>query len=312
MMVPFTPFLGEYMYQNLKNLCGFEVKESCHLVKYPEYDDFIVDNNIMNDFDVIQDLVKNIRVVRNGLKNHTSLKIPISKLIISNNSEKYIELVKKYEDIIFDELNILNISYDTLNSNISFKAVVNSKALGTKFKGVAPKIRIELETFDQKLLENFYSKPNENLEVNIGGTTYEITNNEVQIEIVPASSNFGENYVSQIFGTTMVSVDATYNEELYNTYQIRKIITAVQRLRKATDLNPWNRIDAEFSCDDDYVINLLETNKEFLQDRLKCGIIIAKKEKTLEMDIFAQNDFEFEYFSDEVSKKIHYIIYRYT
>lgn len=282
---PFIPFLSEYLYQNLKNLCRFETKESCFLFPYPSYDDYIEKNLIFEEelksVDLIQEIIKNIRTLRFESRKHNSLKVPINNVIISSNSDEKIDTISLFKDIIMEELNILNLEFKELNNDILYKPIFNNKSMGMKFKGVANKIRSLIEGLSQKELSEF--KQTNEIIIKIDDENFIITNKEMSVESVPNLTNFGDSYISKIFDTTMISIDTTYNEEVHRIYSIRSAITAIQKLRKSMGLNPWDKITIEIY---DAPKNWSDKLDCFV-DKLKCDV---KFMKSLELQNSGSSD----------------------
>ncbi len=303
MMTPMTPFLSEYLYQNIKRCCGLESKDdignlipkSCFMEKYPVYEDFMIFEDALTDFNIVQELIKNVRTLRCETKNHSSLKVPISNLIVSNNSTEYLNIIEFFKDVIMEELNIMNIDFQDIKDNISYIVKPNHKIIGSKFRKDASKVKELLASLDGEQIMKLKIIG----EINIEG--YDIKNDvDVSIEAVPCLQSFGESYVSKIFDTTMLSIDTTYNEETHKSYSIRSAITSIQRFRREIGINPWDKITIEiYEAPKEWVDSL-----DYFIERFKCDVKLFSGYLSLDspLDYEKFNSFNYEPYSKSDEK----------
>lgn len=304
---PFIPFLSEYLYEHLK---VFDVKdeqmESIHHCEYPK--EIYVDDVSINMFNILKDVLKNIRTMRNTLTTHSSMKIPIYKAMIFHNDEKYIESVKFFEEIIKEEVNCLDIEYNNLTDNLVYKLTPNIRNIGKKFRtDVANVKKYFTELSSEQVYEIYKSQTTKSFNVEITGKIYEITKDDYTIELIPSNTYLSNaNMLCKIDNELMITIDKRYTEELHNIYQMRLLATNVQRLRRATGLNPWNKIKVLFSgsCKISTIFNLLIDD---LQTKLQC-VCDYVNEHDDSVSPYASSEFTFEYF-DDTNENIKYKIY---
>jgi hypothetical protein len=101
----------------------------------------------------------------------------------------------------------------------------------------------------------------------------------------------------------MIAVDKRYTDELHNTYQMRKLCTATQKVRKISGLNPWNKILVNFSGTDK-LKSVLAPLLKVIEERLICEVSLNNTDKNL----FCETKYEFEFF-DETSETVEVKIY---
>jgi isoleucyl-tRNA synthetase len=270
---PFMPYLSEYLYKQIK---------SVHMCKYPTK--LYYNEESINKFNIFKDVIKNIRNIRNGLTS--SAKIPLYKVIIYHNNLDFINTVKFFENVIKDEINCLEIEYNNLKDNLEYKVIPNMKTLGKK-------CRNNINTIKEKLMAMNISEKQDIIIDN-----YNITVDDYTIDIIPKIIT--SNMISKIDNELMVSVDPTYTEELHNIYQISKLVSAVQNLRKKTKLNPWNKILVNFNGN-----QILNNYTNELSTRLLCDITINKENNN---NIFAESKYEYEFFNNNI-ETINFMIY---
>jgi valyl-tRNA synthetase len=207
--------------------------ESVLLCDYPNKQDFILDLETIQKFDIFKVIIKNFRVLRKDLKVQT-LKMPLYKATIYHNDSMFIETAKTFEEFIKTEINCLDVYYDKLDDNLICKIVCFDSVLGKKFKGEAKKVK--------KLLENINENMILNLKEDFMIENYQISKTDYKIEKIPKILS-SDNIICKIEGELMVSIDNSYTEELHNIYQTRQIITGIQKQRKEKGLKPWNKIN---------------------------------------------------------------------
>jgi len=288
LMAPFTPFLSEYLYMHIK-LLDTENYESVHLCKLPDIGDIYYDNNSVEKFTVLEEVIKNIRTLRLTLGTHTSMKIPIYKAIIFHNDSKYLDTVRFFSEVINEEVNCLELFYNNLEDNLKYRVIPDNKSIGKKYRGEASRVKefiINLNNIEAKYL--YDNKPE-------SYSDYKISPSEYTIDLVPSSEFSNDTMVSKIDGQLMIAIDKRYTRELHNIYQIHKLGTSVQRLRKNNGLNPWNKIIVNFMCCNE-LSNILEAQLKEIEERLLCKIVFND---TIDKDVYASDSYEYELYDDK-------------
>jgi isoleucyl-tRNA synthetase len=288
---PFTPFLSEYLYDYMKVFV--DSTPSVHYCDYPV--SIFADKESMNKFNILKDVIKNIRTLRYTLPTHTSMKIPIYKAIIFHNEPEYINTVKFFEEAIKEEVNCIEIEYDNLADNLLYKIIPNAKTIGKKFRSEGNIVKEKLTNLDPELVGILYADGCKSFTFELNNKTYTIDREDYTIECVPSQA-FSSNpdMISKIEGELMIAIDKRYTIELHNIYQVRKLGTGVQRLRRSTSLNPWNKIIVNFKGSDKFV-EIYESLKKDLNARLLCQTDINRK---FDKEIYAESKFEFEHYEN--------------
>ncbi len=303
-IAPFTPFLSEHLYEYIK-VFETEVYDSVHHTNYPTLSELFMDHDSVAKFNILKDVIKNIRNLRNTLTTHTSIKIPIYKAIIFHNSPSFIESVKFFEEVIKEEVNCLDIEYNNLADNLVYKLVPNNKTIGKKFRVDASLIKNYLVNLDSEYIAKLYKENWDEILINIGDKEYKISGEDYTIDLLPASEySDNPNMVSKIDNELMIAVDKRYTEELHNVYQVRKLGTCTQRLRRSTSLNPWNKIHIIYSGSKKFE-NIFNTAIDDMKTRLLCEVSVNT---TMTLDVYAESNYDFEFF-DESTESINFKIY---
>ena len=305
---PFMPFLSEYLYEYLKVFENNSL-ESVHLSRFPKTSDLFYDNKAVESFNILKDVIRNIRIIRNILPSHSSMKIPLYKVIIFHNDSNYIDTVKFFEDTVKEEVNCVDIEYNDLKNNLVYKIIPNSKTLGKKFRSALNKVKEKLLSFSSDYISKLYNKNcNSNFTFSLDNNTYNIEKDDYTIELIPASEyNDNPNMVSRIDEELMIAIDKRYTEELHNIYQTHKLGSRVQQLRKSKNLNPWNKIYVNFVCSSK-VQEIIISMQKTMMIRLQCDIMANQD---INKDKYATDIFSYEFFDTNVNAKeeINFSIY---
>jgi isoleucyl-tRNA synthetase len=124
-MAPFTPFLAETIYQQLKTYNASEQPLSVHLCRYPQADKTLIDEGLEAAVDRLQQILVLARQQRNDAK--IKIKIPLNKMTIIHKDKQLLTDIQKLESIIKKEINLKTIDYCTdENQFINLTAKPNS------------------------------------------------------------------------------------------------------------------------------------------------------------------------------------------
>ncbi len=303
---PFMPYLSEHLYSYLK-VFEVDAEDSVHMCEYPNISDLKYNQDSIDKFNILKDVLKNIRTLRYTLTTNSSKKVPLYKAMVFHNDENYINTVKFFEDAIKEEINCMELEYNNLENNLVFKLVPNLKSIGKKFRHDAQLVKDKLSNFDSELVQEMYYEKYKNFNFTANSKTYDIESSDYSIERVP-SKEYSENpnMISKIDNELMVAIDKSYTEELHNLFQMRRIVNAVQKLRKVSGLNPWNKIRVNFKASEKFN-TIFETNHDELKSRLVCELY-CNKEKEITEKVFASSVYEMEYF-DNTEENIPFDIY---
>jgi isoleucyl-tRNA synthetase len=220
---PFTPFIAEEIYTNLK---GANDPESVHLCDFPSANVAARDLDLerrMADVQAVVELGRRLRA-----DNDLKVRQPLSALKLSGGD------VKGLEELIEDELNVKNVEFiadETELCNVSFKANFKTlgKKCGSKMKAVASAI------------------------ANLGGVANQwpilIEGIEISEEDVLVTRSPKEGLVVASEGVVVVGLETLLTPELIAEGLAREFVSHVQSMRKEADFEVTQRIKVSVSCD---------------------------------------------------------------
>ena len=228
-MAPITPITTEKIYTSLTK------HESVHLEDWPNILEEFNDPKLLEEIDVVQEIIHLSRGIRN--KYNVKNRQPLSLLEIAFSNERYYDLVKDYETIIKEELNVKKINFINDISNIAtVKYKINFQTAGKTLGNKIPDVMKNINAGKIKYRDGIY---------------YIGENNEYTLkkEDILVSYDAKSNRPVLNNGDIVVSLDLTITEELKQEGITREIVRNVQDCRKQLDCQITDRIKIEIDGD---------------------------------------------------------------
>lgn len=241
LIAPFTPFLGEELFQNLNSVTKSEKTESVHLTDFPVTGE--IDKELEQKMDLAQHVVYLVRAIR--AKSNLKVRQPLKKLIVVIEKNKKDALLKM-KDVILEEVNIKELEILDDDSTLVHKsAKANFKTIGPKFgknvKAVAEKIKNFTST-EISLIEK-----GDSVSVEINGESLTVSKDDVEI----LSEQISGWIVESESGVT-VAVDTYLTPELISEGLAREFVNRIQNMRKDAGFQVTDKINIAFSGNSDF------------------------------------------------------------
>ncbi|PIK15039.1 isoleucine--tRNA ligase [Halobacteriovorax sp. JY17] len=240
-MAPFTPFLAEYTYAELKKFNANETEASVHLCDYPVAQEDKIKPRLEDAVDRMQQLILLGRQKRNQVQ--IKVKTPLASLTIIHKDQSLLDEISKLEFYIQSELNIKEIKYSTHEDEfINLFAKPNFKVLGKKLgKRMGPfgKLIQGLSADDLAVFE-------EKGEITLDGENFITEDIDIFREAKEGTQALSNRYIS-------IDMDVVLTEELLEEGLAREVVNRIQRHRKESGFNIDDRIVIEFSGDEKVV-----------------------------------------------------------
>jgi isoleucyl-tRNA synthetase len=242
---PFTPFIAEEIYTNLK---GESDPESVHLCDFPTANASARDLPLerrMADVQAVVELGRRLRA-----DNDLKVRQPLSALKLAGGD------VKGLEALIEDELNVKSVVFiadETELCNVSFKA--NFKTLGKK---CGPKMKAVAAAIANM----------GNGELGTGnGWTKEIEGIEITSDDVLVTRSPKEGLVVASEGAVVVGLETSLTPELVAEGLAREFVSHVQSMRKEADFEVVQRITVTVKADDE-LKDALEKHAQYVKNEI--------------------------------------------
>ncbi len=241
------PLLSEYIYLTLRKIDFNELAQnadiqSVHLEQYPKINFANNDDKLVSIMDQVRDICSNGLYIRS--QKNIRVRQPIGSAVII---AKDIENIKKFDDIIRDELNIKTIKYDSnIENYANEKLFINFPVLGKRLPKKMKDIIVA-------------SKRDEWIKTDKGIEICEsiLNQDEYELKLVPNTKREKDEYITEsVYGANsgLLIIDTKLDEELLLEGGARDIIRLVQQARKDANCNVADRI------------NIVINGKEYLQE----------------------------------------------
>ena len=225
---PFTPFISEEIYRNLK---GASDPESVHLCDFPSPRAGARDLALEQEMAAVQTVVRLGRQLR--VENDLKVRQPLASMKIAGVPEAAARFKENAElqALVLDELNVKSMTFiedETELCDVSYKANFKTlgKKCGPKMKAVAAAIAA---SGMQPVIEGI-----------------EITPEDV---IVTRAPKAGMVVASE--GSVVVALETALTPELVAEGLAREFVSHVQAMRKEADFEVTQRIDVKVEADDE-------------------------------------------------------------
>jgi isoleucyl-tRNA synthetase len=236
---PFTPFISETIYQNLKTV---GMPESVHLCDFPTAADAKRDQVLEDQMAVVMSAVEMGRALRAEykLKNRQ----PLAKMFVVCDDEKLLANIQALESLISDELNIREVEFSTDSSELAtIQAKPNFKQLGPKLGPLMKKAVPLIGGLSGEQIETISS--GKAVTVELEGQRIELTSADIEVVRNPK-----EGMAVSAEGALVVGIDTQLNNDLLTEGLAREFVNKIQSMRKEMDLEVTQRIHITFSGDD--------------------------------------------------------------
>ncbi len=232
LMAPFSPFLSEYIYQELKAFGG-NTNESVHLCSYPEAAEGMINSTLETAVGRMQQVVLLGRQKR--VTEGVKVKIPLKTLKIIHQDETLLTELKKLEEFIKIELNVKNVEYMTNESDfVVLSAKANLPVLGKK-------LGKEMGAFKQ-LIEKLPSASVQKIEdgekITLNGVDFDSTEILVFRAAKPGTQAMTNRFIT-------LDMDCTLDQDLIDEGLAREMVNRIQKTRKDSQLNVADRIECK-------------------------------------------------------------------
>lgn len=236
---PFTPFISETIYQNLKTA---DMPESVHLCDFPTAADAKRDAVLEGQMALVMNAVEQGRTLRAEykLKNRQ----PLAKMFIVCDDATLLANIQELEGLIADELNVRAVEFSTDSSELAtIQAKPNFKQLGPKLGPLMKKSVPLIAGLDAAQIAAIAS--GETVAVELDGKTIELTSDDIEVVRNPK-----EGLAVSAVGSLVVGLDTQLNDDLIAEGLAREFVNKIQNMRKEMDLEVTQRIRIAFGGDE--------------------------------------------------------------
>jgi len=250
---PFTPFISETIYQNLKT---DDMPESVHLCDFPTAADAKRDTVLEDQMAVVMNAVEQGRALR--AEYNLKIRQPLAMMHVVCDDEKLLENIQELEAIIAEELNVRAVEFSTDSSELAtIQAKPNFKQLGPKLGPLMKKAVPLIAGLSDEQIAAISS--GDTVTVELEGQSVELTAEDIEVVRNPK-----EGLAVSAEGSLVIGLDTTLNDDLRREGLAREFVNKIQNMRKSAELDVTQRIHIGFRGDDS-VCAAVDAHREYIE-----------------------------------------------
>ncbi|KAB7504980.1 Isoleucine--tRNA ligase, cytoplasmic [Armadillidium nasatum] len=272
-MSPFTPFITETMFQNLRKVLkpgtlGQKETQSVHYLMVPSPKESLICPDIETSVSTLQSVVELGRYLRDKVNN--PLKYPLPEVVVIHKDQKVLDDVLLLESYIKEELNVRKIttSTDKVKYGVALKADINFKNLGARLKGDVKKVKDIVSSLSdsdiQETLDRGY--------IEAVGHRIDATDIFVKYKFEgEKASELSSKYEAHSDNSVLILLDITPSQEMIDEGQARVIANRLQKLRKKAQLIPTDEVTVwyEVKPSNGNLSRVANSFREFIENTTK-------------------------------------------
>ena len=254
LLAPTMPFLSEELYRNLVAEQERAEADSVHLSRWPQFDEALIDENLISEMALAQRLVSLGLAARNAAQIGVRQPLAAAQFALRDVSEAAV--VGRYADLIKSELNIKTVSVMGADEASAYAATTVyslnplPRFLGRKFGADFKAIQAALRDGEQDFVRPFAEKllAGGDITLELDGACFEILNHECEVKV---GAQAPEGAIED--GGYVVALNTELTRDLLNEGLARELIRRIQNLRKQADFALDDRIDIVYNGASDTV-----------------------------------------------------------
>jgi isoleucyl-tRNA synthetase len=235
LLTPFMPFIAEEIYQNLVRSVDETAPESVHLSDYPQADEALIDEQLVEDMRLVMRLVS----LGHGARNQAGVKLrqPLSQALFNVRSANEAESLRRLADQVLDELNVKELVFlEDADQVVDYRVSPVAHLLGKKYGALFPNIRAALARLDPAELAQRL-RAGESIALEVAGQTVNLLPGELEVRIEAK-----EGYAVAEEAGYLAAVSMALDKNLIREGLARELVRRIQTLRKDAGFRIEDRI----------------------------------------------------------------------
>ena len=273
---PISPYITEYIYENLVKNTNGEAIESIHMNDWA-FDESEINSELEVKMDFARSIIEATLKARDSAKY--KLRWPVTDITIVSQDSNVLEAVNDLKEIIKDQSNAKDVLTATEFENLSFIAKPNLKTLGPRLKGDMGIVKKYLENADGNLIKS---------ELDDKGI-FKIENIELSTEDILFDTELPEDMASAEFVGGNVFVNTKITPEILSEAMARELIRRIQDMRKDMDLDVEKYINIIIKTSDEFSA-LVKKQEEIIINEVRANSLTITSQEVCTNN-FAQNDY---------------------
>ncbi|NXG14484.1 SYIC protein, partial [Grallaria varia] len=271
LMAPYTPFITELMYQNLKTLidpASVQEKntESIHYLMLPQVREDLIDKKIESAVSCLQSVIELGRVIRD--RKTIPVKYPLKEVVVIHQDPEALENIRSLEKYVLEELNVrrVTLSVDKERYGVRLRAEPDHMVLGKRLKGAFKPVMAAIKELKSEQLQQFQ----ETGTIVVEGHELHGEDLRLMYQITEGSSQFEAHSDAQV----LVLLDVTPDQSMVDEGVAREVINRIQKLRKKRNLVPTDEISVYYRSqpEGEYLDTVIKEHAEFIFATIKADL----------------------------------------
>ena len=274
-MAPFTPFLTERMFQQLRKkvpaLAGPD-SASVHYLALPKARENLIYEEVERAVGRMQAVVDLGRVLRD--RKTMPIKYPLPEVVVIHKDEQCLKDIRSLERYVMEELNVkaVTLSSDKASYGVTLRAEPDHKTLGARLKGAFKPVMAEIKTLNDAVLTSF-----------VEGESLVIQGHKILPEDIrimysfsgEKSKELSEKYEADSQEDILVMLDTTPDQDMLDEGVAREVINRVQKLRKAAGLKVDDEVTMFYTVTpkDHHLAAVITKFSEYIQSSSKTPVV---------------------------------------
>lgn len=228
---PFTPFLSDAIYQNLRSE---EMPESVHLCDFPIYHKSQRNLNLERGMDALQTAVS----LGHSLRKEHKLKVrqPLPKVHVVSGDVHLLEFMRHQEHLIAEELNVKEVVFHEEKQRfVKLSIKPNFRILGKKVGKHMKEAQAVIHNLEQDQINLILQGTP--LPILLGGEEYSLVSEDVEI-----TREVHDNIIAMNAGVITIALETELTEELVLEGIARELVNKVNTMRRQANFSVTDRI----------------------------------------------------------------------
>ncbi|XP_068172017.1 isoleucine--tRNA ligase, cytoplasmic [Antennarius striatus] len=282
LMAPFTPFITEMMYQNLRHLIdpdSVEEKDasSIHYLMLPQVRESMIDKRIESAVSQMQSVIELGRVIRD--RKTLPVKYPLKEVVVIHQDPEALKDIMSLQKYILEELNVrqLTLSTDKDKYGIRLRAEPDHMVLGKRLKGAFKAVTASIKELTSVQLETFQKTGS----IMVDG--HELHEDDLRLMYTfDQSSDSAAQYEAHSDSQVLVLLDVSPDQSMLDEGVAREVINRIQKLRKKGHLVPSDEITVHYRCQPvgEYLDSVVQAHIDFILATTKAPMLPYPVPKT--------------------------------
>lgn len=225
---------------------------SIHLQNFPDVSNINFDKELVEEMDLVKEICSVALFLRD--KENLRVRLPLNKIRIIGQG---MENLKKYQDIIAEEINVKNVIFEeNIEELANFIVEVDLKKLGSKYGE-------KLKEIMKAVKDNKWNKL-EDSKIEIAGNILEKDEYSIKLK---AKNKDVKNIQALSNNKALIELDFTITPELELEGIARDLVRMIQQNRKDANLDISDRIKLSIKTTSSILIKAIENNSEYIKNQ---------------------------------------------